>query len=128
MDDIEVDVETVRVQLMKAEWPHGGHGTLDQTTAALSRILTRLRTANVSMERDMAMSENERLYRDNRRMHLLYEIVPPQRNAVALMDRYKDALERIETKLSSGEFGFNERTVELQDIARAALSEREGRA
>jgi hypothetical protein len=45
MDDIEVDVETVRVQLMKAEWPHGGHGTLDQTTAALSRILTRLRTA-----------------------------------------------------------------------------------
>jgi hypothetical protein len=39
---VEQDFETVRQQLMKAEWPHGGHGTLDNTLAALSRIAEQL--------------------------------------------------------------------------------------
>jgi len=31
-------IEMIRQQLMKAEWPHGGHGTLDNTLAALDRL------------------------------------------------------------------------------------------
>ena len=38
----ETDAKVIRQQLMKAEWPHGGHGTLDATLAALDRILAEL--------------------------------------------------------------------------------------
>lgn len=31
-------IERLRQQLMKAEWPHGGHGTLDSTLAALDSL------------------------------------------------------------------------------------------
>ena len=35
---VMTDYEVVRQQLMKAEWPHGGHGTLDGALAALACI------------------------------------------------------------------------------------------
>jgi hypothetical protein len=51
MDDIEV----VRQQLMRAEWPHGGHGVLDGALAALSRI-----EASPEVVRDYREEERQR--------------------------------------------------------------------
>jgi len=71
--ELNDDIETIRQQLMKAEWPHGGRGTLDNTLAALDRLkaeLTRLEglvtsltavNRNRRVELDATQAEVERL-------------------------------------------------------------------
>jgi hypothetical protein len=118
MTDTTQAVETIQEALWFLDGPtyyvHADGSDFDARGEALAAL-------------DTLVARIGELKRDNYRMHLLYEIQPPEKNALDRIKELEGALERCETeaKMLNTGYGFNDAAYvsiqAIRDTAHAAL-------